>query len=109
MGKKLYVGNLSFQATAEQVRELFASYGEVSNVSLVSDRYTGRSRGFAFVEMASDEAADKAREELSGKPFMERNLTIDWARPEGSSGGGSRGGRERRDSSGPRSGGFRRH
>ena len=87
MSKKLYVGNLSFQATAEEVRELFASFGEVENVSLVTDRYSGRSRGFAFVEMASDEAANKAREALNGKPFQERNLTVDWARPEGQGGG----------------------
>lgn len=103
MAKKLYVGNLSFQATADQVRELFASFGEVENVNLVTDRYSGRSRGFAFVEMVSEEAATKAREALSGKPFQERNLTIDWARPESSSGGGARRGGEGRDfSSGPR-------
>ncbi len=94
MANKLYVGNLSFQATADDVRTLFATYGEVRDVNLVTDRYTGRSRGFAFVEMVSEEAAGKAREALNGQPFQERNLTIDWARPEGQ--GGSRGG-ERRD------------
>ena len=83
MGKKLYVGNLNFKATEEDLRGLFASFGEVQNVNLVSDRYTGRSRGFAFVEMGSDEGATKAREALNGKPFQERNLTVDWARPEG--------------------------
>jgi RNA recognition motif-containing protein len=92
MSKKLYVGNLSFQASAESVKELFAPFGEVQDVSLVTDRYTGRSRGFAFVEMTSEEAATKAREALNGKPFQDRNLTVDWARPEGSrpSGGGRR-------------------
>lgn len=107
MAKKLYVGNLSFQATGDQVRELFASFGEVENVSLVTDRYSGRSRGFAFVEMASEEGATKAREALNGKPFQERNLTVDWARPESSQGGGG-GRRERRDASDPRKS-FRRY
>lgn len=95
MSKKLYVGNLSFQASEDQVRELFAAYGEVQNVNMVTDRYTGRSRGFAFVEMTNDEAANKAREALNGKPFQERNLTIDWARPEGQGGAGGGGRRER--------------
>ncbi len=103
MSKKLYVGNLNFQATAEQLKELFATFGEVENVSLVTDRYTGRSRGFAFVEMASEESASKAREGLNGRPFQERNLTVDWARPE-SQGGGRR---ERKDSSPRKS--FRRY
>ena len=97
MAKKLYVGNLSFQATEDEVRTLFASFGEVENVSLVTDRYSGRSRGFAFVEMASEDSATKAREALNGKPYQERNLTVDWARPEsqgsrreGGGGGGRR-------------------
>ena len=97
MPKKLYVGNLSFQATAEEVRELFAGFGQVDNVSLVTDRYSGRSRGFAFVEMAAEDAANKAREALNGKPFQERNLTVDWARPESQGAGG--GARRDRDSS----------
>ena len=99
MAKKLYVGNLSFQATADDVRTLFSTFGEVQDVSLVTDRYSGRSRGFAFVEMASEDSATKAREALNGKPFQERNLTVDWARPEGErregGSGGSRGGRDR--------------
>ena len=102
MAKKLYVGNLNFQATAEDVRTLFASFGEVQDVSMVTDRYSGRSRGFAFVEMTSEESATKAREALNGKPFQERNLTVDWARPEGEGrregSGGSRG-RDRDSSS----------
>ena len=101
MSKKLYVGNLSFQAAEDQVRELFGSFGEVANVNVVSDRYTGRSRGFAFVEMASDDAANKAREALNGKPYQDRNLTVDWARPESERPGGGGGPRRDRDS-GPR-------
>ena len=78
MSKKLYVGNLNFRATADEIRALFATYGEVQDVSVVTDRYSGRSRGFSFVEMSSDDAANKAREALNGKPFQERNLTVDW-------------------------------
>lgn len=102
MSKKLYVGNLSFQAAEDQVRELFGSFGEVANVNVVSDRYTGRSRGFAFVEMASDDAANKAREALNGKPFQDRNLTVDWARPESDRPAGGSGGPRRDRDSGPR-------
>ncbi len=78
--KKLYVGNLSFQATAEEVRDYFAGHGEVEKVSLITDRYTGRSRGFAFVEMISADGAAKAKEAAHGRPFQSRNLTVDWAR-----------------------------
>lgn len=88
MSKKLYVGNLRFQATEEEIQALFASFGEVEKVTLITDPYSGRSRGFAFVEMASDEAANKAREGLNGKPFQDRNLTVDWARPQSQGGGG---------------------
>ena len=92
MPNKLYVGNLSFQTTEEEVRTLFSSFGPVQNVSLVTDRYSGRSRGFAFVEMTAEDAATKAREALNGKPFQERSLTVDWARPEGQGGGRREGG-----------------
>ena len=80
MQKKLYVGNLSFQATVEEVRDYFAGHGDVEKVSLITDRYTGRSRGFAFVEMVSADAATKAKEATHGRPFQSRNLTVDWAR-----------------------------
>ena len=79
--KRLFVGNLSFQATADEVRQLFQAFGEVASVNVVTDSYTGRSRGFAFVEMQTDEGATKAREGTNGKPFQSRNLTVDWARP----------------------------
>jgi len=87
MGKRLYVGNLNFQANEEDVKGLFGQHGEVSDVSLIKDPNTGRSRGFAFVEMGTDESAAKAHEALNGQAFQERNLNIDWAKPKG---GGSR-------------------
>jgi RNA recognition motif-containing protein len=93
MAKRLFVGNLSFQATSDQVREHFAIYGAVENVNVVTDAYSGRSRGFAFVEMASEDAAQKAREALNGKPFQDRNLTVDWARPMERNGGAGNGAR----------------
>ena len=92
MQKKLYVGNLSFQATAEEVRDYFATHGEVDKVSLITDRYTGRSRGFAFVEMISSEGASRAKDATHGKSFQSRTLTVDFARssegePRGASAG----------------------
>ena len=93
MPKKLYVGNLNFKSTSDDVRQHFATCGDVDKVNVVMDAYTGRSRGFAFVEMQSEDAAEKARQSLNGKPFQDRNLTVDWARPEtrgaGNGGGGS--------------------
>ena len=77
MAKKLYVGNLSFSSTEDQVREYFAQFGEVLSVKIISDRATGRSRGFCFVEM---ENADAAMNELNGKEFDGRKLMINEAR-----------------------------
>jgi cold-inducible RNA-binding protein len=82
MNRKLYVGNLSFQATEEELKELFGAYGEVADVKIISDRYTGRSRGFAFVTMGSAEAAQAGLDALNGTPFQGRNLVIDIARAE---------------------------
>ena len=76
MGKKLYVGNLPFTATEEQVKELFAAFGEVTSVNIVSDRATGRPRGFCFVEM---ENADAAIAGLNEKDFGGRNLRVNEA------------------------------
>lgn len=106
MNSKLYVGNLSFQANDDQVRDFFSQYGDVASVNVVRDSYTSRSRGFAFVEMATEEAATKAKESAHGQPFMERNLTVDFAKPKtegGPRGGGDRG--PRRDFGGQRQGG----
>lgn len=80
--QKLYVGNLNFDANEEQVRDLFGSYGSVEDVKIVMDRFSGRSRGFAFVRMDSSESANKAKEGLNGQPFQGKTLVIDFARTE---------------------------
>jgi RNA recognition motif-containing protein len=81
MATNLYIGNLSFQTTEDAIRGLFAEHGEVESVRLITDRYTGRSRGFAFVEMATDEAAQAAIESLNGKSVDERELRVEIAKP----------------------------
>ena len=88
MSKSLYVGNLSFQTTADDLREAFERYGNVTRAQVVSDRETGRSRGFGFVEMANDAEAQKAVEALNGSPFQGRPLTVNEARPREDRGGG---------------------
>lgn len=96
MGKRIYVGNLSFNTTSDDLRDTFGEYGQVSNASVVSDRETGRSRGFAFVEM--DSGADEAIAALNGCEIAGRTLTVNEARPRedrrggGGGGGGYRGG-----------------
>jgi len=80
--QKLYVGNLNFDANEEQVRELFGTFGSVEDVKIVMDRFSGRSRGFAFVRMDSSESAGKAKDALNGQPFQGKALVIDWARTE---------------------------
>jgi len=92
MGKKLYVGNISFKATEESLRELFSTIGEIVSINIVTDSYTSQSKGFGFVEMTSEEDAQKAIASLNGKTFMERNLTVAEARPKPS---GERGGFDR--------------
>ena len=94
MGKKLYVGNLPYSVTESGLQEMFAAIGEVTSVSIITDRDTGRPRGFAFVEMANDEDARKAIAELNGKSLDGRQLTVNEARPQEQRGsfGGSRGG-----------------
>ena len=86
MSKKLYVGNLTFDATDADLTELFSPHGEVQSVQIVTDRDTGRSRGFAFVEMS--QGAEAAITALSGQEFKGRRLTVNEARPRESSGGG---------------------
>ncbi len=91
MPKRIYCGNLPFSSTEDEVRDLFEQYGSVLNVSLVSDRETGRPRGFGFVEM-EDDGADAAISALDGVSFGGRNLKINEARPRPDRGGGRHGG-----------------
>jgi cold-inducible RNA-binding protein len=94
MAKKLYVGNLSYTTTRDQLLDLFSQAGEVTEVTIINDRETGRSKGFAFVEMATDEAAQEAIKRFNGQVLDNRNLTVNEARPrEERSGGGFNGGR----------------
>jgi cold-inducible RNA-binding protein len=104
MAAKLFVGNLSFQATEEDLRELFAQAGNVETVRIITDQFTGRPRGFGFVEMASKEEAQKAVEMLNGRLFRDRNLVVDEARPQPQRGSGGGGGGGPRGDRGPRSG-----
>ena len=114
MPAKLFVGNLSFQATEEDLRELFAQAGTVESVRIVTDQFTGRPRGFGFVEMSTKEEAAKAVEMLNGRLFRDRNLVVDEARPQpqrgsgGPRGGGGGGGGPRGSSGGGGGGGWRR-
>jgi RNA recognition motif-containing protein len=93
---KLYVGNLNFKTTGEDLQELFGQVGTVESASVVMDRETGRSRGFGFVEMASKEEGEAAIAQFNGKDFNGRNLNVNEARPRedrgGGGGGGGRGG-----------------
>jgi RNA recognition motif-containing protein len=81
MSTKLYVGNLSFQTTDQDLREAFSAAGEVTDVAIISDKLTGRSRGFGFVTMSTPEAAQAAVSQFHGKDFDGRNLTVNEARP----------------------------
>ncbi len=92
MGRKLFVGNLSFSMGEAELRQLFEQKGGVESVTVMRDTDTGRSRGFGFVEMASDEAAQKAIAELNGYSVDGRNLTVNEARPKPERGGGFCGG-----------------
>ena len=88
----IYVGNCPFSVTEEQLQELFATYGEVERVNIITDRDTGRPRGFAFVEMADSGAAQEAIKGLNGTDLGGRDLKVNEARPKRDSGGGGRGG-----------------
>lgn len=92
MSKKLYVGNLSFQTTDQDLQQLFAQAGTVESASVIEDRDTGRSKGFAFVEMSTEEEATAAIEQFNGKEVAGRALKVNEARPrENRNGGGGRG------------------
>ena len=93
MGKKLYVGNLTYGVTDSQLEQLFAAHGTVQSAQVIMDRDTGRSKGFGFVEMGSDQEAQAAIAALSGKEVNGRSLTVNEAKPrEDRGGGGGRGG-----------------
>jgi RNA recognition motif-containing protein len=97
MGNKLYVGNLSYGVTASQLEQLFGAHGTVSSAEIISDRDTGRSKGFGFVQMGSDAEAQTAITALNGTDYEGRALTVNEAkpraeRPAGGGGGGGRGG-----------------
>src|SRR5215471_16325662 len=91
MRKRIYVGNLSYQTTENDLADLFGQLGEVASASIITDRDTGRSKGFGFVEMGSDDA-DKAIAQLNGSELDGRTLTVNEARPREDRGGGNRGG-----------------
>lgn len=88
MARKLYVGNLPYNTTEQDLQSLFAGAGSVDTINVVRDMATGRARGFAFVEMASDEEAQQAISMLNDRDFGGRNLTVNEARPKTNSGGG---------------------
>jgi RNA recognition motif-containing protein len=92
MSTKLYVGNLSFRVSSDDLQEHFAQAGTVESAKIVEDRDTGRSRGFGFVEMATAEDAAAAIEQFNGQEYDGRNLVVNEARPREESGGGGRGG-----------------
>jgi len=94
MATKLYVGNLSYQMTDQELNDLFAEAGNVSSAQVVTDRYTGQSRGFGFVEMASEDEAQQAIAAINGRNVGNRALVVNESRPRegGAGGGGSRGG-----------------
>jgi cold-inducible RNA-binding protein len=88
-GINIYVGNLSFDANEDQLRELFETYGRVDSAKIISDQFTGRSRGFGFVEMSEREEGMRAIEELDSKEFIGRSLRVNEARPRRGGGGRS--------------------
>ena len=102
--KNIFVGNLSFNTNEDELRQIFEGYGQVDRVSIMTDRDTGRSRGFGFVEMTSNEDGEKAIAGLNGSQLGGRTINVNEARPkaERSSGGGFGGGRDRGDRGGDR-------
>lgn len=99
MSINIYVGNLSFSSTEDELKGLFQTYGTVDSAKIISDQFTGRSRGFGFIEMSNREEGLKAIEELDSKDFNGRSLKVNEARPKTNSRGGDRGG-QRRDGGG---------
>jgi cold-inducible RNA-binding protein len=114
MAKKLYVGNLAYSTSQEQLQDLFSQAGDVAEVTVIMDRETGRSKGFGFVEMATEEGAQEAIKRFNGTSLDNRTLTVNEARPReersggGGFGGGSGGRRDNRYGGSGGSGGSRR-
>ena len=107
MSNKLYVGNLSFRVTSEDLQEHFAAAGAVESANVVYDRETGRSRGFGFVEMADEDAANAAIAQFNGQEYDGRNMVVNEARPrEDNRGGGGGGGRRGGGGGGGGGGGY---
>src|ERR1700756_4088578 len=100
MPKKIYVGNISFKTTDSDLRAMFGEVGQVEAVQIITDRETGRSKGFGFIQMSDDAAADKAIERFNGKEVNGRALTVNEARPMERRDSGSRGGGGGRDRGG---------
>ena len=93
MNKKIYVGGLAYSVTGEQLRELFQAHGAVESATVVTDKYTGQSRGFGFVEMSTQQEAEKAISALNGTQFAGRSLTVNISRPKSEAPrGGGKGG-----------------
>ena len=92
MGNKLYVGNLAYSVRDDDLQQAFAQFGTVASAKVMMDRDTGRSKGFGFVEMGSDQEAQAAIQALNGQDCNGRNLTVNEARPKEGGGGGGRGG-----------------
>lgn len=105
MGKRLYIGNLSYSTTENTLRTLFAQYGDVQSVNIIIDRDSGRSKGFGFVEMGTDEAAQAAIAALNGKSVDNRQINVAEARPQADRGDARRGGGYGRSSNGGAAGG----
>ena len=101
MTAKIFVGNLSWNATEDELKQIFAEFGEVLSIRIVTDPYTGRSKGFGFIEMADDAACNQAIEKLDNFAFLGRPIRVSRARQEQAGGGGGH--------RGPRAGGERRH
>src|SRR5450755_764585 len=92
MGKKLYVGNLSYDVDSSELEQLFGQHGQVVSAQIINDRETGRSKGFGFIEMSSDQEAEAAIAALNGQEHNGRALTVNEARPREERGGGGGGG-----------------
>src|SRR6185369_13390145 len=107
MSTKLYVGNLAFQTTSQDLQDLFSQAGTVQSASVMEDRETGRSRGFAFVEMSSEEEATSAIQQFNGKEVSGRALKVNEAKPRENRGGGGRGYSDNRGGYGGNNGGRR--